>query len=160
MQRSMTRPGNHVLNSYETHADMLFRIAMVHLGSREDAEEATQDTFIKLMEKGPEFQDAEHQKAWLIRVITNHCKTLLGRGWRKREVKLAGVEPATDNAEDYALLQLVLELPVKYRIVIHLFYYEDYPVQKISDILEISESAVKMRLKRGRQLLKLELEGD
>ncbi|MBW4084945.1 RNA polymerase sigma factor [Paenibacillus sp. S150] len=160
MQRSMARPGNHVMKSYEAYADMLFRIAMVHLGSREDAEEATQDTFIKLMEKAPVFKDAEHQKAWLIRVITNHCKTLLGRGWRKREVKLEGMEPATaDTPGDLALLQLVLALPVKYKTVIHLYYYEDYPVQEISRILQISESAVKMRLQRGRQLLKLELEG-
>ncbi|MNW65088.1 ECF RNA polymerase sigma factor SigW [compost metagenome] len=53
----------------------------------------------------------------------------------------------------------MLALPVKYKTVIHLYYYEDYPVQEISKILKISESAVKMRLKRGRQLLKLELEG-
>ncbi|KAI7252116.1 hypothetical protein KC345_g11514 [Hortaea werneckii] len=161
MQRSMTRPGYHVMKSYEIYAEMLFRIAFVHLGSREDAEEATQDTFIKLMEKAPAFKDDEHQKAWLIRVITNHCKSMLGRGWRKREVKLEGVEPVTaDNPGDLAILQLVLALPVKYKTVIHLYYYEDYPVQEISRVLEISESAVKMRLQRGRQLLKLELEGE
>ncbi|MCM3701373.1 RNA polymerase sigma factor [Paenibacillus macerans] len=161
MQRSMTRPGNHVMKSYETYASMLFRIAMVYLGSREDAEEATQDAFIKLMEKAPEFKDAEHQKAWLIRVITNHCKTLLRRGWRKREVKLEGAEPVTaDAAEDSALLHLVMALPMKYKAVIHLYYYEDYRVQEISKILRISESAVKMRLQRGRQLLKLKLEGE
>lgn len=160
MQRPMTRPGKHVMKSYETYGNMLFRIALVHLGSREDAEEATQDTFIKLMEKAPEFKDAEHQKAWLIRVITNHCKTLLGRGWRKREVKLEGIEPITaDTPEDLALLHLVLALPVKYKAVIHLYYYEAYQVGEISKILQISESAVKMRLQRGRQLLKLELEG-
>ncbi|WNS45964.1 sigma-70 family RNA polymerase sigma factor [Paenibacillus sp. MMS20-IR301] len=160
MQRSMTRPGQHVMKSYEQYAEMLFRIALVHLGSREDAEEATQDTFIKLMEKAPAFQDEEHQKAWLIRVITNHCKNLLGRGWRKREVKLEGMEPAAaGNPEELAVLQLVMAMPVKYRTVIHLYYYEDYPIQKISEILRISESAVKMRLRRGRQLLKLELEG-
>ncbi|WP_379137890.1 RNA polymerase sigma factor [Paenibacillus sp. sgz500958] len=161
MQRSMTRPGNHVMKSYEIYADMLFRIALVHLGSYQDAEEATQDTFIKLMEKAPQFKDDEHQKAWLIRVITNHCKNLLGRGWRKREVRLEGAEPVTaDSPEELAILQLVLAMPVKYRTVIHLYYYEDYPVQEISKILQISESAVKMRLQRGRQLLKLELEGD
>ncbi|MBP1994229.1 RNA polymerase sigma factor [Paenibacillus eucommiae] len=160
MQRSMTRPGNYVMKSYETYSSMLFRIAMVHLGSREDAEEATQDTFIKLMEKAPEFKDAEHQKAWLIRVITNHCKTMLGRGWRKREVKRDGLETITaDTPEDLALLHLVMALPIKYKTVIHLYYYEDYQVQEISKILQISESAVKMRLQRGRQLLKLELEG-
>ncbi|WP_054941718.1 RNA polymerase sigma factor [Paenibacillus ihuae] len=160
MQRFMSRPGNHVIKSYETYSEMLYRIALVHLGSRQDAEEATQDTFIKLMEKAPEFKDAEHQKAWLIRVLTNTCKTLLGRGWRKREVKLEGAEPLTaDSPEDWAMLQLVLALPVKYKTVIHLYYYEDYPVQVISKTLQISESAVKMRLKRGRQLLKLELEG-
>lgn len=160
MQQSMTRPGNHVMKSYETYASMLFRIAMVHLGSREDAEEAIQDTFIKLMEKAPEFKDAEHQKAWLIRVITNHCKTMLGRGWRKREIKLEGAEPVTvDASEDWELLQLVMALPVKYKTVIHLYYYEDYRIQEISKILRISESAVKMRLQRGRQLLKLNLKG-
>lgn len=90
MQQPMTRPGNHVMASYEKYAEMLYRIALIHLGSRQDAEEATQDTFIKLMEKAPAFKDDEHQKAWLIRVITNHCKNLLGRGWRKREVKLEG----------------------------------------------------------------------
>ncbi|ETT48470.1 MULTISPECIES: RNA polymerase sigma factor [unclassified Paenibacillus] len=160
MQQPMTRPGHPVMKSYEQYADMLYRIALVHLGSRQDAEEATQDTFIKLMEKAPLFKDDEHQKAWLIRVITNHCKNLLGRGWRKREVKLEGVEPVTaDNPEELAVLQLVLALPVKYKAVIHLYYYEDYPVQEISRILQISESAVKMRLQRGRQLLRLELEG-
>lgn len=160
MQQPMTRPGHPVMKSYEQYADMLCRIALVHLGSRQDAEEATQDTFIKLMEKAPVFKDDEHQKAWLIRVITNHCKNLLGRGWRKREVKLEGVEPVTaDNPEELAVLQLVLTLPVKYKTVIHLYYYEDYPIQEISRILQISESAVKMRLQRGRQLLKLELEG-
>ncbi len=65
MQRFMSRPGNDVIKSYETYSKMLFRIALVHLGSR---------------------QDAEHQKAWLIRVLTNTCKTSLGRGWRKREM--------------------------------------------------------------------------
>lgn len=150
-----------MMKVYETYADTLFRIAMVHLGRREDAEEATQDTFIKLMEKAPIFNDAEHQKAWLIRVITNHCKSLLGRGWRKREVKLEGADPlTTDDPEDQALIELVLSLPVKYRSVVHLYYYEDYPIREIGEILQISESAVKMRLKRGRQLLKLELEGE
>lgn len=161
MQRSVPQTGDHVMNIYETYADTLFRIAMVHLGRREDAEEATQDTFIKLIEKAPTFNDAEHQKAWLIRVITNHCKSLLGRGWRKREVKLEGIDPiTTDNPEDQALIELVLSLPVKYRTVVHLYYYEDYPIREIGEILELSESAVKMRLKRGRQLLKLELEGE
>jgi len=84
----------------------------------------------------------------------------LGRGWRKREVKLESVEPiAVDSPEDLALLQLVMAMPMKYKTVIHLYYYEDYPIQEISKILQISQSAVKMRLQRGRQLLKLELEG-
>ncbi|MDT0122908.1 sigma-70 family RNA polymerase sigma factor [Paenibacillus sp. RRE4] len=161
MQQTISQPSDEVTNIYDTYADTLFRIAMVHLGRREDAEEATQDTFIKWMEKAPAFNDAEHQKAWLIRVITNHCKSLLRKGWRKREVKLEAVGPVTlDNPEDQALIELVMSLPVKYRSVVHLYYYEDYGIRDISQILEISESAVKMRLQRGRQLLKLELEGE
>ncbi|MGO4528043.1 RNA polymerase sigma factor [Paenibacillus sp. 2TAF8] len=161
MQQTISQPSDEVTNIYDTYADTLFRIAMIHLDRREDAEEATQDTFIKFMEKAPAFNDAEHQKAWLIRVITNHCKSLLRKGWRKREVKLETVEPIImDNPEDQALIEMVLSLPVKYRSVVHLYYYEDYAVRDISKILEISESAVKMRLQRGRQLLKLELEGE
>jgi RNA polymerase sigma-70 factor (ECF subfamily) len=161
MQQTISQPSDEVTNIYDTYADTLFRIAMIHLGRREDAEEATQDTFIKFMEKAPAFNDAEHQKAWLIRVITNHCKSLLRKGWRKREVKLEAVEPIImDDPEDQALIEMVLSLPVKYRSVVHLYYYEDYAVRDISKILEISESAVKMRLQRGRQLLKLELEGE
>ncbi|WP_342556051.1 sigma-70 family RNA polymerase sigma factor [Paenibacillus sp. FSL R7-0652] len=101
MQQSISQKSNQVMSIYETYADTLFRIAMVHLGRREDAEEATQDTFIKFMEKAPAFHDAEHQKAWLIRVTTNHCKSLLRRGWRKREVKLEASELGiTNDPED------------------------------------------------------------
>ncbi|GAA0357663.1 RNA polymerase sigma factor [Bacillus horti] len=160
MQQNLLRPGEHVPGSYEKYAHTLFKIAIVHLGNKEDAEEAIQDTFIKLMEKGPVFNDEEHEKAWLIRVLTNHCKNMLGRVWRKREVKLEGMESIFTTPADRELISLVLALPIKYKNVIHLYYYEDYSVREISEILKISESAVKMRLQRGRQLLKLDLEGE
>lgn len=160
MQQNLPRPGKQVLETYEQYASMLFKIAVVHLGSREDAEEAIQDTFIKLMEKAPVFNDEEHRKAWLIRVLINHCKNVLGRIWRKREVSLVGIEPYCSTPEELDLMSHVLNLPVKYKTVIHLYYYEDYSIRKISETLEISESAVKMRLQRGRQCLKVELEGE
>ena len=58
------------------------------------------------------------------------------------------------DSQSRELFEEVIKLPDKYRIVIHLFYYEDYSVREISNILKISESNVKIRLSRGRAMLK------
>ena len=139
---------------------MLYKIALLHLGNKEDAEEALQETFMKLLYKSPAFNDQNHEKAWLIRVITNHCKSMLGGLWRRRVVKMEGMDEFFESVSDRALIDNVMGLPFKYKVVIHLYYYEDYAVRQIAEIMQISESAVKMRLQRGRQQLKLELEGE
>ena len=59
-----------------------------------------------------------------------------------------------ETPESETLFDTVMKLPEKYRIILHLFYYEDYTTQKISDILHLSVSNVKTRLSRGRALLK------
>lgn len=161
MQTDSLRPGGDIADAYEVYGRMLFKIAMVHLGNKEDAEEAIQETFIKLLYKSPEFKDQEHEKAWLIRVITNHCKNMQGSLWRRRVMKVEEINDYFEfSSPDRALMDHVLKLPFKYKTVIHLYYYEDYSVREISAILQISESAIKMRLNRGRKLLKMDLEGE
>lgn len=160
MQKHSLRPSGDFTEKYHLYGKMLYKIAMIHLGNKEDAEEALQDTFMKLLYKSPPFNDLEHEKAWLIRVITNHCKTMAGRVWHRRVVKMEGMDQFVETVSDRALLENVMGLPFKYKTVIHLYYYEDYAVKQIADILQISESAVKMRLQRGRERLKLELEGE
>lgn len=160
MERTSHGPSDSFSEKYRLYGSMLFKIAMIHLGNKEDAEEAVQEAYIKLLYKAPEFKEHEHEKAWLIRVITNICKNMLGTIWHKRVEKMESLEDYCDNEIDLHLIESVLKLPVKYKAVIHLYYYEDYSVKEISQILKLSESAVKMRLQRGRQLLKFELEGE
>lgn len=160
MQPNSLRPSEHFAEKYALYGSMLFKIAMVHLGNKNDAEEAVQEAFIKLLYKAPTFHDLEHEKAWLIRVITNICKNMAGSIWNKRVVSVEHLERYAESAADLQLLESVFKLPFKYKAVIHLHYYEDYPVKRIAEVLNIKESAVKMRLKRGRQLLKLEWEGE
>ncbi|QGQ94192.1 sigma-70 family RNA polymerase sigma factor [Paenibacillus psychroresistens] len=160
MASNSLRPGDDFPETFQLYGSMLYRIAIIHLGNKEDAEEALQETFMKLLYKSPGFNDQEHEKAWLIRVVTNHCKSMLRNLWRRRVVKLAGMDVYFKDPSERILIDNVMALPFKYKVVIHLYYYEDYTVSQIAEILQISESAVKMRLQRGRQQLKLELEGE
>ncbi|MDF2926459.1 MAG: polymerase sigma factor, sigma-70 family [Paenibacillaceae bacterium] len=160
MQTGLPQQEEWFLAKYEAYGRMLFRIAMVHLGNKADAEEAVQEAFIKLLYKAPEFGDQEHEKAWIIRVITNLCRNMARSVWNRRVVRMEEMEQYAGSGPDLELLEHVLRLPSKYKIVIHLFYYEDYPVRQIAEILKLRESAVKMRLQRGRQMLLMEWEED
>lgn len=144
---------------YEIYGDMLFRLSMIYLGNYADAEEVTQEAFIKLLYKAPAFTDGEHEKSWLIRITINICKDKLGSFWRKNVVSINDMQLHDVDADDLPLTEMILKLPLKYRTVIHLYYFENYKVEEIAKILHIGPSAVKMRLKRGRDLLKFKLEG-
>jgi RNA polymerase sigma factor (sigma-70 family) len=148
------------MEEYARYAHTLFKIAMIHLGKKTEAEDAVQEVFYRLLHRAPVFVDETHKKAWLLRVLINICKNMAVSFWRRRIVPLEDVVAYISEPEDQSMLALVLRMPFKYKAVIHLFYYEDYSVKEIANILEISESAVKMRLQRGREQLKWELEGD
>lgn len=160
MQTSLQKSGDNFSKKYSLYSDMLFKICMVYLGNKEDVEEAMQEAFIRLVYKSPQFINEEHEKAWLIRVTTNICKDMLRSVWHKRVVKMEHIENYYDNPSDIHIMEEILKLSSKYKAVIYLYYFEDYTVKDISDILKITESAVKMRLKRGRDILKIELEGE
>ncbi|MFF2886840.1 RNA polymerase sigma factor [Paenibacillus sp. NPDC057967] len=160
MHSNSLRPGADFTESYKKHGIMLYKLAMVHLGHPHDAEEAMQEAFMKLLYHAPVFRDDEHEKAWLIRVMTNHCRNIRRSAWFRRVVKKAELPDVSGNSPAHPLVELVLALPFRYRTVIHLYYYEEYSVKEIAGILHISESAAKMRLNRGRQRLKLDWEGE
>lgn len=146
---------------YEKYSNMLFKIAFLHLGSTHDAEDVLQNVFMKLIFNAPAFKDNEHEKAWLIRVTQNQCKNLLKASERRKSCEFNN-EIISDNMADVSaaldISSKIKILPVNYKTSIFLYYYEDLSVEQISKILHISKSAVKMRLKRGRELLKTELE--
>ncbi len=113
------------------------------------------------MEKNPDFRDAEHEKVWLIRVATNICRDMIRFRIRHPKVSIDEVENTLAAPEEKEILRELLELPVKQKTVIYLHYVEGYQVKEIADILGIKESAVKVRLMRGRRQMRemLSMEG-
>ncbi|MFT4143503.1 MAG: RNA polymerase sigma factor [Mobilitalea sp.] len=147
-----------ILEKYNLYKAMLFRIAFSYLGNKHDSEDVLQEAFIKLHYSAPNFASYEDEKRWLIRVTINLCKDHLKSFWHRNKISLDDIEAFAVTTQDHEDLLEILKLHPKYKIVIHLYYMEGYRISEIAKILHISESAVKMRLKRGRELLKLEME--
>ena len=136
---------------------VVFRLAYSYVKNRADAEDITQEVFLKLYGSKESFEADENVKAWLIRVTANTAKNYLTSVWVKRKTPLTEDIPLK-NEKDYELLEALNRLNRNYRAVIYLHYYEGYSVAEISSMLDISESNVKARLKRGRDKLKTILE--
>ncbi len=134
----------------------LFAAAFNVCKNVQDAEDVVQDTFIQYYISNKEFDSEQHIRAWLIRVAINKAKNASRTFWRQNKLSLEDyMESLTfETPEDEHLFETVMSLPEKYRIVIHLFYYEDYVVSEIAGILKLSQSNVKVRLSRGREMLR------
>ena len=146
----------------EQYADMLFRVAYSALRSREDAEDAVQEAFVRLLDIRPRFASPGHEKAWLIRVTVNICRSRL-RLASRRDIPLELYPEQPDgnmSANTYdgsGVLEAVLSLPEKYSSVLHLYYFEDQPIREIARTLRIPAATVGTRLARGRELLRKRL---
>lgn len=140
---------------YDRYADMLYRLAFSHLQNREDAEDVVQEVFVKYL-AASQFKDTEHEQAWLIRVTVNACYDFLRKKKYRLHVPLEEIEETVAKEEEALMdiCQMLSGLAPKYKTVMLLYYLEGYSVEEISHILKLSKSAVKMRLSRGRELLK------
>ena len=138
----------------EKYGDMLYRICLIMLKNSADAEDAVQETFIKLVQKAPKFDSEGHEKAWLITVATNKCRDMLRYKTRHKTESEEILQNYFIEKYDSGILEALSELSEKYRIILVLYYVEDYKIDEISKISGLSVSAVKMRLSRGRKLLK------
>lgn len=147
-------------NAYEKYGNMLYRIAFVYLGNEHDTEDILQEVFISLLYKSPAFKSQEHEKAWLIRTTQNKCINFL----KSNQMKTVSLDDAqiitkTQNNDLHMdIIKQIVSLPPKYKSAVILFYYNNYSVEEIAQILKITKSAVKMRLKRSREILKIQLE--
>ena len=140
-----------LIKAMTRHKHRVFRLAVSCLKNRADAEDILQEVFIRYYSSAPEFADEEHEKAWLLRVTSNACISLLRSPWRRFLNPIPASAPG--HAEGQRLIELVHRLPPKHALVIHLHYYEDYSVKEIASILRISEGTVKSRLARARKQL-------
>lgn len=147
----------------QKHSKMLYRLAYLRTKNNADAQDLLQEVFIRYLKCNMQFNNDEHIKAWLIRTTINCSNNLLSSAWFRKTIF---TEDNLENHEDAAekgksdVFYAVLALPVKYRVVVHLYYYEDYSVAEISAVLNRKEATVKTQLYRARKLLKQKLKGE
>ena len=142
---------------YQRNVDTVYRVCFVYLKNRYDAEDAVQNTFLRLMGADVVFENPTHEKAWLIRTASNLCKDFY-RHWWQKTVGLDAVAEKGEEAppmEDDEVLRKVMALPRLQRLSILYFYYEGYSTGEIAVILDKKESTVRSYLHRGRNALKL-----
>ena len=153
MENSSVRPTDGIPRIVHTYGDMLFRLCLVMLGNEADAEDAVQETVIKYMQKAPHFENAEHEKAWLITTAKNKCRDMLRFRARHLQTDIEYVQEMSSDPSDSGILEALMSLPEKYRLVLALYYVEEYRIGDIAQIIQKTPSAVKMRLLKGRRLL-------
>ena len=145
---------------YNDYGNMLYKVAFLYLGNKSDCEDVLQEVFTKYLTGKYKFKNAEHEKAWFIRVTQNKCLDYLKKSGHKSvsidDKEIIDTYSYDETAQD--IISKVIALPDKYKSAIILYYYNDYSVEEISKTLKLSESAVKKRLQRGREILKIELE--
>jgi len=151
-------------NSMETvvnkYSNTVYRLAFSYTRNRSDADDIFQDVFLRYIKKNPRFESEEHRKAWLIRVTINCSKKMWVSAWKNKIVEL-DENIVFESEEENDLHHELMKLPPNYRTVIHLFYYENYSVEEISEFTNQKPPAVRMTLTRARRKLKeiLEEEG-
>lgn len=139
--------------------DNLFSAAFSICKNAQDAEDIVQETYLKYLKSEQDFESEQHIKAWLLRVTINQAKNIVLSFWKRNRITFQEYiqELPFETQEDSQVFDTVMSLPRKYRVVLHLFYFEDYSISEISEILQVKENTVKSQLARGRKLLKEKL---
>lgn len=148
-----------IINSY---GDLLYRTGIMILGNSQDVQDVLQEVMLKVLQKMPDFHDSEHEKAWLLRVTINLCKDMLRFRCRHQYVQIdeLEIEAAEADTEERQLLEEIIKLPARWRIVLLLHYVEGYSIKEIADMLAISENAVKKRMQRAKAGLRKKMQND
>ena len=144
----------------DRYADMVYRLALSQMKNTTDADDLFQEVFVRLVSHIQELESWEHVKAWLIRVTINCAKKHFGQYWNKNVDYLEEPERLADEGSGYELPEehpvraAVQKLPPKYRLVIHLYYFEEKSVAEIARLTEQKETTVKSQMHRAREMLK------
>ena len=144
---------------YFRQAEMVYRICLLYLKNRADTEDAMQSIFLKAWEHKKEFLDENHEKAWFITVARNYCKDELKSSWKKKRVEWEEMEQQNkgdvwkERESDNPVLAGIMKLDVKYRVVLYLYYFEEYAIKEMADILKRKESTIQSQLASARKKL-------
>ncbi len=147
---------NEFYDIYEKYKNDIYRLALSYTNNFADAEDIVVNTFMKLYKNLNKINNEEHLKKWLIKVAINECKTLFLSSWKKKVSFFKNDEENNlkEPHKENILLDVIAKLPPTDRIIIHLFYYENYKIEEIATILKKSSSSIKTRLHRVRSSLK------
>lgn len=140
--------------AYERCADDMYRMCLIYMKNKYDAEEAVSEAFIRLMQSKPRFENHAHEKSWLIKTAVNICKNMNKSSWARNVVHDEDVLQYMTCKEEISIMEEVLSLPPKYRMIIYLHYYQGYKAAEIAEMTGINESTILSRLARGRRKLK------
>lgn len=153
MEQQSLRTNDCAEKVIQYYADMVYRLAFARTGTKQDADDVFQEVFLRYVKKKPYFVDEEHRKAWLIRVTIN-CANNVWHALRRKKTQALTDDILFETKDSITLFAELQKLPVHYREVIHLFYYEDMPVEEISRILNRKNATIRTQLTRARAMLK------
>ena len=142
---------------YEKYANDVLRFSYFYLGDRQQAEDVTQDVFVRLLTHTPDLVPGK-EKAWLLKVAMNRCRDIWRAAWVKRVVlgsPAMELTPAPGNMDDslerQELMVAIHRLPADFRDVVLLHYYQGYGINEIAEMLHVPEGTISSRLSRGRK---------
>lgn len=145
-----------IAKAVNEYSDTIYRVALNITKNKDDAFDVCQEVFVRLIKSKHKIKNGEHLKAWLLRVAVNCAKSFKTSAYARYCVSLDDIveQGVTDRTTDTTMFESVMSLSPKYSTVIYLFYYENMKISEIAKILDITQSAVKSRLVRGRKALK------
>lgn len=146
-------------NTYEMYINDIYRLCFSFMKNQMDAEDAVQETFMRYYHQNHVFSTELHKKAWLIVTASNCCKDMLKHWWNRRKnlddyTEIVGNE----SSKTYDMMELILQLPEKYKTTIYLYYYEGYNSREIAGLLNKPESTIRTYLQKAKKKLRKELE--
>jgi len=159
MQKPLLRSDKEITALYEAHFQSVWNLSYTLLRNRADTEDCVQETFLRLVDKGPFFESEEHAKGWLLLTCKNIARSKLSHWWRKREDPEDIEEPGEEDPEPDEILPMLLSLPTDDRTVLYLYYYEGYSTVEIAALLKTKEATIRTRMRRAREKLKNKLGG-
>lgn len=143
---------------YARNIDAVYRVCFSFLKNSADAEDLSQDTFLRYLDRDVRFESERHEKAWFIVTASNLCKNEI-KSWRRKTQDIdehieLGFEQNFDSGET---LRAIMALPNDYKTIVYMYYYEGYTTPEIAKLLKRPEATIRTRLARARKLLKSSL---
>lgn len=144
------------------HGDVIWRVCLLRMGQRADAQDAFQETFFKFAAHDEvTFASAEHERAWLIRVATNQClDTLRSAAYATssiddESIPEPSIEPdAAPGSDQWEAMQALNGLPPEQRQAIYLTACEGYPATEVATMMGVPANTVYSWVARGKKKLR------